>query len=71
MASLITALGGRVEFVTIDKFIHAQRIYEAKLHITQMSAAVVADVRISDAVILALICDVPIFVAKDVLVAVA
>ena len=67
MASLVTALGGRLDRVLVDKFLASQRIYEAKLHIHQATSTVVVDVRISDAVVLAVICEVPIFVSDQVL----
>jgi bifunctional DNase/RNase len=67
MASVITALGGRLDFVVIDSFRPVERVYEAKLHIQQINATIVVDVRISDAVILAVLCDVPIFVSSEVL----
>jgi len=67
MVSLMAALGGHLERVVVDRLLPAQHIYEAKLHIHQATGAVVVDVRISDAVILAVICEVPIFVADEVL----
>lgn len=71
MASLITALGGLLECVVIDKFFPAERMYEAKLHIQLTNKTLVVDVRPSDAVTLALVCNVPIFVSNDVLAGVA
>lgn len=68
MASLITALGGRLECVEIDKFFPGQEVaYEAKLHIQQMSSTRIVDVRPSDAMPLAVTCDVPIVVSNAVL----
>jgi bifunctional DNase/RNase len=67
MASIITTLGGRLDCVVIDKFIPAQRIFEAKLNISQMNNTKIVDVRPSDAVILGLVCEVPIFVSNIVL----
>ena len=67
MASLIEILDGRLEFVTVDRFVSAGGILEAKLHIDHSNSVRVMDVRISDAVILAVICEVPIFVTSDVL----
>jgi bifunctional DNase/RNase len=57
--------------VVVDNYLAAQRIYEAKLHLQQTSGMKVVDVRISDAVILAVVCNVPIRVSEDVLAAVA
>lgn len=71
MVSLMTALGGRLDRVIVDTLQPEHRIYEAKLHIQQAAEAVIVDVRISDAVILAVICEVPIFVSKAVLVRLA
>lgn len=71
MAESITALGGRMQWVEIDRFCAARSTYEAKLHIKQMNATVVVDARPSDALVLALICDVPIVVSNAVLAAVA
>ena len=68
MASVITALGGRLECVVIDKFFPTQEVaYEAKLHIQQKDTTILVDVRPSDAVVLAVTCDVPIAVSNSVL----
>ena len=55
----------------MDKLLPTERIYEAKLHIRQAGGVIVVDLRISDAVILAVICDAPIFVSNGVLVRLA
>jgi uncharacterized protein len=69
MASVITSLGGRLDCVVIDKFVSGKEAayFEAKLHIQQKDAVQIVDVRPSDAVVLAVICDVPIVVSNDVL----
>jgi bifunctional DNase/RNase len=67
MATAIVSLGGRLQYVEIDKFFPAEKIYEAKLHIRQMNTQIIVDVRPSDALILAIICDVPIIVSEEVL----
>jgi bifunctional DNase/RNase len=67
MVATMMALGGRLQHIVIDKFLVSQKVFEAKLHIQQSNATVVVDVRPSDAVILAVICAVPIFVSNDVL----
>ena len=67
MAAAITALGGRLQHIVIDKFFPSQKMFEAKLHIQQMNTTVVVDVRPSDAIILAVICDAPIMVSNEVL----
>ena len=71
MVSLMVALGGRLERILVDKLLPTERIYEAKLHIRQAGGVIVVDLRISDAVILAVICDAPIFVSNGVLVRLA
>ena len=70
IVSVITALGGRLERVEVEKYSPELRVFEAKLHIQRHEVEVLVDVRVSDAVILAVICDVPIFVHDDVLMAV-
>lgn len=68
MASVIQALGGELERVLIDKLSGPDtRTYEAKLHIGQAGRTVIVDVRPSDALVLAVIWDVPIYVARGVL----
>jgi bifunctional DNase/RNase len=68
MGSIIDALGGSLEFVIIDKYFPSQAIsFEAKLYIRQMNVMRIVDVRLSDAVVLAVVCKVPIFVAHAVL----
>ncbi len=70
MASVITAMGGRLVCVVIDKFFPGQKVaYEAKLRIQQMNATLAVDVRPSDAVVLAVVSDSPIIVSNDVLAA--
>lgn len=68
MLSVISALGGRLECVAIDKFYPTKEVsYEAKLHLRQMNTTQIVDVRPSDAVVLAVTAGVPIFVADEVL----
>ncbi len=69
MVSLITAMGGHLHQVVIDKFFPEQKYYESKLNVQQAGATLPVDVRPSDAVILAVICNVPIIVSNDVLAA--
>lgn len=70
MVSAISALGGRVEHVIIDRPLARQVVaYEAKLHLKQMDKTVIVDMRPSDAIPIALICDVPILVSTAVLAA--
>lgn len=67
MGAAISALGGRLQYVEIDKFSPAEHIYEAKLRIQQMSEMVTVDTRPSDALVLAVISNVPIVVSSSVL----
>ncbi|HMO86504.1 MAG TPA: bifunctional nuclease family protein [Lacipirellulaceae bacterium] len=69
MAQLIASLGGILQSVEIDKFSPAEQIYEAKLHIRQMKTDMDVDLRPSDAIVLSLVCDVPIIVSPIVLAA--
>ena len=72
MASVITAMGGQLVRVVIDKYFPGQSTsYEAKLHIQHASGTVVVDVRPSDAVVLAVVTGAPIIVSNDVLRALA
>lgn len=70
MASVIAALGGRLDHVEIDKYFPENQTYEAKLHIKQVNSKEIVDVRPSDAFVLALVCDVPIIISEDVLMAI-
>lgn len=67
MASVIQALHGRLEHVVIDQL--SGHTYKAKLHIRQSRRTAIVDVRPSDAVVLAIVCDVPIYVSESVLAA--
>jgi bifunctional DNase/RNase len=70
MDSVISALGGKLEYVVIDKYFPNQIVaYEAKLYIRQGGRNFVVDVRPSDAIVLAVVCDVPIAVCNDVALA--
>ena len=71
MASIIEAVGGRLQFILIDKYHPSQGIFEAKLHIQQMDATLAVDVRPSDAAVLAVISEAPIIVSNDVLATLA
>ncbi len=67
MTSAIESLGGQLKYVEIDGYYRERSMYEAKLHIRQLDTTVIVDVRPSDAIVLALISDVGIFVTYDVL----
>ncbi|MGE5194881.1 MAG: bifunctional nuclease family protein [Deltaproteobacteria bacterium] len=67
MATTISALGGKLREVLIDEFLPAQHVFHAKLRIAHSRDVVAVDVRPSDAIIMAMVCNVPIFVAHDVL----
>ena len=70
-AAIISALGGQLEYIEIDKHDASQATFEAKLHIRQSNVDVVVDSRPSDALILAVTLDVPIAVASAVLASLA
>lgn len=68
MAAVINALGGALQYAVIDKSVPPQEPgYVGKLRIQQTSTPVDVEVRPSDAVILAVIYDVPIIISNDVL----
>lgn len=71
MGKLVTSLGGRVQYVEINKYLSTEQIYEAKMHVRQMNVDMAVDIRPSDAIVLALVSDVPIIVSPTVLAAVA
>jgi uncharacterized protein len=65
MATVITALGAKLQQVAIDK-LHPG-YFEAKLCIDYRGTGVAVDVRPSDAIIMAVTTETPIMVAGDVL----
>ncbi|NLS97699.1 MAG: bifunctional nuclease family protein [Planctomycetaceae bacterium] len=67
MASIITALGGSLRGVSIHRYDPDTGAYFANLLIRTSGEAVAVDVRPSDALVLAVICDVPILVSKTLL----
>ena len=67
MVQIMDALGARVDRVVIDQLVTAQETYYAKLHISRGTEAVVVDCRPSDALVIAVICAIPIFVTRDLL----
>jgi bifunctional DNase/RNase len=66
LAATISALGGELREVLIDEFLPAQHVFHAKLRITRSREVLAIDVRPSDAIIMAMVGNVPIFVANDV-----
>jgi uncharacterized protein len=66
MASIMGALGGALRCVVIDAFVELEATYHAKLHIQQNEAIVRVDVRPSDALVLAVVCHVPVAVSDGV-----
>ena len=59
MAATIRALGGDLKKVTIYDVSEGER-YHAQLHISQGDSPTIVDVRPSDAIVLAVVCNVPI-----------
>jgi bifunctional DNase/RNase len=68
MSVVISTLGGNLEYCMIDRYYPEQQItYEAKLYIRQRFRTHIIDVRPSDAVVLAVVCKMPIAVSADVI----
>ncbi len=65
MVEAMRALGGDLESVTINDM-SDPRTYHARVHLSQGGCQVVVGMRPSDAVILATICSVPIYVEAAV-----
>jgi bifunctional DNase/RNase len=66
LATTISGLDGKLREVLIDEFLPAQHVFHAKLRIAQSRDVVAVDVRPSDGIIMAMACNVPIFVAHNV-----
>lgn len=67
MANAIEALGGRLHDVLVDEFVVDEWYFYGKLRIAQDDRILVLDMPPSDAFILAVVLDVPIFVTENVL----
>jgi bifunctional DNase/RNase len=67
MASVIREMGGELEDVLVDRVDRQNRIYYAQSRIRQNGALTTVDMRPSDAFILAVTCQRPILLAKEVL----
>jgi len=67
MASLITSLGGRLQDVLVDQFDEQGAFFYAKLRISRGEELLLVDLRPSDALALALYCDVPFLVSAVLL----
>jgi hypothetical protein len=67
LASTIVSVGAMLKDVLIHSFSEGQRSYRASLSIQQPSGLVSVNVRPSDAINLALICDVPISISENLL----
>jgi bifunctional DNase/RNase len=65
MASAVQALGGRVEKALVD-VLEDQDVH-AKLHISFDERLISVDLRPTDAYVLAIICNAPIFITESVL----
>ena len=66
MGGIIQAMGGHLERVVIDQFEVGGNIYHAKLVIASGEQHVLVDIRPSDALVLAVLRNVPIFVGRKV-----
>lgn len=68
MAAMLTALGARLRQVEIDKAVPADiYVYHSKLNIEHVNGNVIVDLRPTDALTLALICESPVFVSSSLL----
>lgn len=65
LATAIDALGGTLQYVLIDRFSDDRSFVYAYLQIVQDGRQLSLDVRPSDAVNLAVVCNVPIFVSES------
>lgn len=61
MVSLLAALGGDSKMVTMNDVSEGER-YHAQIHLSQGNSPVIVDVRPSDAIVLAVVCNLPIYV---------
>lgn len=66
---VIDAVGGELDSVLIDRWDEGSTTYYAKLRIIRDARLVQSDVRPSDALIVAVLADAPIFVSEAVLAA--
>jgi bifunctional DNase/RNase len=68
MVSLITSLYGQCEFVAIrDSIAEQEAVYQADLHVRQFNHAYIVDMSPGDGLVVAVVSNVPIIIANDVL----
>lgn len=67
MIAAISELGGEPQSVVIDSYYPEVGIYTSKITIRQKRKTRLLDLRPSDAIVLAVICDIPIYAHKSVL----
>ena len=67
MRRTVELLGGRVECVVVRDFIVTEQRHCTELQIRQGQSMLATDIRLSDAAILAVTCDVPIFALEETL----
>jgi uncharacterized protein len=67
IATIIAALGGKVVSVVFDKVEERGHVFHAKIRILTHEGEAVIDARPSDAVILAVVCEAPIYVGINVI----
>lgn len=65
MASLVNSLEGKLTDVTINDVVENER-YLTQLHVLQKDKEVLVDLRVSDALVLAAISEIPISIEKQV-----
>ena len=67
LSATICTLGAKLCETVIDEFVPDRHLFRAKLQIDQSGRVVAVDVRPSDAIVMAVVAKVPIFVSHDVL----
>ena len=65
--NIIESLHGKVDRIVIDDFVVTEQRLSPSLHIRQTQGTVSVAVRPTDACVLAIVCEVPIFVRHEVL----
>jgi uncharacterized protein len=64
---IVETLGGKVASVQIDKYVEPGHVFYANISISIQEKLEIIDSRPSDAIILAVLCDVPIYVHNDII----
>jgi bifunctional DNase/RNase len=66
ISHLIDEVGGRLVSATIDHYQEGEQIFDSKLCIALRGKSITIDARPSDAILLAVVCQAPIYVAGSV-----